>query len=153
MVQTDRDCYDSVIEQLEAVQPDEMRAPGMPAESLAKEGSMLYAWVQEDLDKFKAVNFDMSTIDNLIAFAGALRFTEAQWGNRRLMQEDALKEWNEIRPVAEELKDDALDAFEYAFDGHPDLEKAISEIRDGDSAGDLVVDCPQIVDLGRKNAE
>jgi len=145
------DYYRQLESQILAIPPDKVVSPTMPVETMAKEGEMLYSWVQDDKESFLKVNFDWSIVDSLAARIGAALYAESVWSNRRIQQKDAQKEFAELRIKAEDLKDEVLGAMEYAFHGNTDLSNTIVDIRKGDSSADTVLDLTRAADLGVQN--
>ncbi len=147
----DRQDFDVVREEIEAYPMDKLINSPVPADNLAKETEMVHSWMQADLEGFLQRNFTQQHIDRLPRLCGALRYLEAEWANRRLMQADALKEYHALAPVAEDLLDDCLAEMDLAFDGDDDLCDIVSSIREGNDQADFVLDFPRTVDLARKH--
>ena len=147
----DYDDFIALLEQINAISPENTIVPDRPVEVVTKEAEALCIWVHTDKPLFDAINFDWSLVESLPQSLGALRYAEAVWSNRRIAQKDAQKEFAELRVVAEDLKDNALAAMDLAFFDYPYLIKAIQQIREGSTNADLVMDMPTIYDLGMKN--
>jgi hypothetical protein len=148
---TDRDDFTALQENIGAITADAVSSPDMPVEVFVKEAEGLLNWVQDDKELFLKVNFDWSIVDALSNQIGALRYAEAVWNNCRLVQKDALKLFTEVKAEAEDLREEALTAMDFAFFGNDELIRALQQIREGSSNADLVMDMTAIHDLGSRN--
>jgi hypothetical protein len=143
--------FEAMRERIEALDAAKVREPDRPVETKAQQAEATALWARDDKPKFDAINFDWSLVTDMPVMAGALRWSEAVWANRRKLQEDALKQLHELVPVAEDLRDTVLAALDYAGDEDEGLQSRITEIRAGNSYADLVLDCPAVVDLARQH--
>jgi hypothetical protein len=147
----DRDDFIALQEQITAMPTGEVENADIPIEIVSKEAEALHLWVQDDKELFLKANFDWTIVESLPKWIGALRYSEVVWGNLRITQKDAQKEFAEKRVIAEIKKNEALVAMDFAFFGHHELEAAVVKIREGTSNADVVMDMPAVCDLGTKN--
>ncbi|MBD3315238.1 MAG: hypothetical protein GF344_05590 [Chitinivibrionales bacterium] len=143
--------FEAMRERIEALDPAQVREPDRPVETKAQQAEATALWAKDDKAKFDAVNFHWQLVTDIPVMAGALRWSEVVWANRRKLQEDAQKALHALVPVAEDLRDDVLEALDYVGDEDEGLQARIVEIRDGDSHADLVLDCQAVVDLARQH--
>src|SRR5512133_366126 len=139
-VVSNHDDYLALETEISSIPAETAYAPDIPVEVLAKEGEQLCDWVQLDKDAFDSVNFDWTVVTSLKQRIGAAIYAEATWSNKRLLQQDSLKLFNTMRLGAEKLRSDVLAALSFACFGMPDVEKTISDIRQGSSHADLILD-------------
>jgi hypothetical protein len=138
------DDYLALETEISNIPAESVCAPDIPVEVLAKEGEQVCDWVQLDKNAFDGVNFDWTVVTSLKQRIGAAIYAEATWSNKRLLQQDSLKTFNTMRLGAEKLRSDVLAALAFACFGMPDVEKTISDIRQGSSHADLILDLTRI---------
>jgi len=143
----EKDDYLELLPLIQALPDEETITPTMPVDTAKKEAELLQRWLQADLPKFKAAQFDMALIDGLQKRINALNFAEVNWCYSRKMRADAQVEWTNLRPELIKLRSDLFAALEYVFDEKTDLQAVLSDIREGTSNADLVMDFSKLNDL------
>lgn len=149
----DRDDFERFKDHISAVPDEKTNRPRIPVAALSQESEMLIDWVKDDEDKFKQTKFDWNLVKSLPARTGAARYAEAVWRNIRLRQEDAQKIWVKEREKGYEMREELLDAMDYAFDEDEDLLQRLAEIREGQSHADMISDVGALSVLGREKSE
>ena len=133
----------------QAMDDDEVKTPNMPIDRFVQKGENLYHWCQEDKEQLTGAGLDWAFAEDLPVRAGACREAESIWNKEKKTRKDAAKAWKEQYPMAEELKNDLLHAFRYAFRKHDDLLNLVSEIYDGTGAADTIQDLNDLSVLGK----
>ena len=149
----DKEDFQKLKTKILEISDEKTKRPRMPVAALSQEAEMVVDWVRDDEDKFKQARFDMNLIKSLPARTGAARYTEAIWRNMRLRQEDAQRIWETEREKGYDMREELLDAMDYAFDEDEDLLQRLSEIREGQSHADLISDVGTLSVLGREKSE
>lgn len=146
----DKEDFERLKDKILEIPDEKTKKLGIPVAALSQESEMLYNWAQEDEEKFMQTKFDWNIVKSLPARTGAARYSEAVWRNMRLRQEDAQKIWETEREKGYDMREELLDAMDYAFDDDEDLLQRLSEIREGESNADMVTDVGALAELARE---
>lgn len=148
----DKEDFERLKDKILALTDEKTKRPRMPVAALSQEAEMVVDWVRDDEDKFKQAKFDWNIVKSLPTRTGAARYTEAIWRNMRLRQEDAQRVWETEREKGYDMREELLDAMDYAFDEDEDLLQRLAEIREGHSHADLIGDVGTLSVLGREKS-
>lgn len=146
----DKEDFELLKPQIVEIPNKKAKKASIPVSAMSQESEMLYNWVQDDKEKFLKAKFDWGIVESLPSRAGAARYTEAIWRNKRLRQASAQKIWIKEREKGLDMRDELLDAMDFAFDDDEDLLQRLSEIREGESNADLVTDVGALAELARE---
>ena len=143
--------YQAKIAEIEAIPVDEMKSPNMPVAVYIQESEDLHKWCSDDQTQLTAAGLDWTIVDDLPLRAGALREAESLWFKERFSQEEAQKQWNELSPLAFDLRDQLVHDFHFAFRNDDALSARVSEIAEGGSNNDMIQDLNDLSVLGKDN--
>ena len=149
----DKEDFEKLKTQILAMPDEKTKRPRIPVEVEAQEAEQLTEWAQDDKDRFQKVNFNWNIVKSLPVRAGAARYAEALWRNLRLRQEDAQRIWETERVKGYDMREELIDAMEYAFDEDDDLIQRLQEIQEGESHADMIQDLTALSALGREKKE
>lgn len=136
---------------IEAIQPADTLIPNMPVEVFLQEASDLQEWSRQDQEKLIAVGVDKANFDTLEVRIGALRYAQSVWNKDQYTKEEAQQEWDELSPLAYDLKNEIEHAFRFAFRKRQDLLNKVQGVEEGSGNADLVQDLSDLSALGMAN--
>lgn len=148
--QSDFNTYKTTIE---AVDPKDVKHPGMPIGIYLQEAEDLFAWSSEDKAILEQHGLDPSIIDQLPGLTGAARYAQSLWNSSRFSQEDAQKQFALLAPEAYDLKTRIIHALLFAYRKNPDLKGRVQDIADGTGDADMIQDLSDLSVHGKNNPE
>ncbi|WP_378184160.1 hypothetical protein [Aquimarina sp. SS2-1] len=144
--------YDAKVAVLEAITPETVKAPTIPADVYFQEAEDLFVWMQQDQEALVAKGLDWDTYAaDLPIRTGASRHAQSVWMSERYTQEEAAKEWNQVSPGAYALRNDLLADFRFAYRKREDLLSRVRAIADGSGDADMIQDLSDLSVLGKAN--
>lgn len=145
--------YAAKIDIISAIANKDMKFPSMPVDVYVQEAEDLFSVVADNKEKFEAIGFDVSSIDDLSVRIGACREAESLWQALFNTNEEAQKLWLDESPGAYFMRDDLLDVMRYAFRKDVSLLSNVKNIAKGRGHADMIQDLNDIAALGRDNKE
>ena len=143
--------YDSVIAELSAITPEDVKNPSIPVSVYIQEAEDLKVWAEEDKAVLIKHGLDWKFVQAIPIRAGALREAQSLWNKVFRSQEEAEKEWLEKAPGAFELRDSLLSAFRYAFRKDEALLAKVALVAEGATREDMIQDLNDLAVLGKDN--
>ena len=143
--------YEAKIDVIKSIQDKDAKSPNMPVDVYVQGAEDILSVVNDHKDKFKAISFDMSLINDLSVRCGACREAESRWHALFNTKEDAQRIWLEESPKAYFMRDDLLDVLRYAFRKNKRLLNRARNIAKGKGHSDMIQDLNDIAALGRDN--
>ncbi|MBK6267336.1 hypothetical protein JKA74_20000 [Marivirga sp. S37H4] len=135
--------FESLQGSIEALLPADTKIPNMPVDVFVQEASDLQEWSRQDREQLIAVGVGEVYFDTLEARIGALRYAQSVWNKDQYTKEEAQQEWDELSPLAYDLKNEIEHAFRFAFRKRQDLLNKVQGVEEGSGHADLVQDLPE----------
>lgn len=95
---------------------------------------------RRDIERLRGSNYDVSKINTIGLYIGALREQSALYNNVVFDLPETQREFVKAREEAEEVRYEMLCAMDYAFANDENLCAKVSRIREGNSNADLIQD-------------
>lgn len=143
--------YEAKIDVIMSIADKDAKSPSMPVDVFVQESEDLFSVVEDNKEKFKAINFNIALIKDLPMRCGACREAESRWQALFNTKEEAQRLWLEESPKAYFMRDDLLDVLRYAFRGDKHLLSRVHNIAKGRGHADMIQDLNDIAALGRDN--
>ena len=144
--------YDSVIAELSAIAPEEVKKPSIPVSVYIQEAEDQKVWAEDDKAVLINHGLDWKFVEVIPIRAGALREAESHWKKVSRSQDEAEDIWLEKAPGAFELRDSLLSAFRYAFRKDGALLAKVALIANGNTREDMIQDLNDLAVIGQDNS-
>lgn len=138
-------------EAIEALTTEETESPNMPVAIAVQEAEDLYAWAQDDKVVLEKAGLDLTLLEDLPIYAGALRYVQSQWQKDANVNDEVQKEWKAKAPQAEDLHDVIVHEMLHAYYNYPDLLAKVQQIAEGGGNADMIQDLSDLAILGKEN--
>ncbi len=106
----------------------------------------------EDKEALAGKGLDWTKVESLKTLTGATREAQSLWMSDRFSKEGAQESWDEKEGPAQELLEECLHDFYYAFRGDEHLIGRVQQIEEGSDQADFVQDLNDSAVLGRENS-
>jgi hypothetical protein len=138
---------------ISTIEDSQIRTPHhIPVGIYIQEADTLYHWVQADKEALIAVGLSWGLVEDLPLRCRTLIEAEAQWQTRRKTRTKSSREWDNLSPIAHELRNELLIGFRFAFRKHPDLVTKIKGISKGENQTKMIQDLNDLSVLGKANS-
>jgi hypothetical protein len=138
---------------ISTIEESQIKTPHhIPVDVYIQEADTLYHWVQADKEALTAVGLSWGLVEDLPIRTGTLIEAEAQWQTRRKTRTKSSREWDNLSPLAHELRNELLIGFRFAFRKHTDLVTKIKGISKGEKQTKLIQDLNDLSVLGKANS-
>jgi hypothetical protein len=143
--------FDAWKDEIENLSPESVKLPNLPIDEFAPGAEALAVEANKDREALATAGLDMALIDDLATLSGALRHCQAQWMSEYRAREEAQKEWQRQLPRGNEVRNELLHHFSFAYRSDGNLRKQLMRIREGRKHADMVQDLVELAFLGEKN--
>jgi hypothetical protein len=145
--------YQEKIGAIMAIPKDQVLSPSIPMDTYHQEAEYFVHTAEEDKDQLIPAGFPLELIEDTHKRIGASRIAHSRWRNEVKEWEKAEMEWKEKSSEAFAFRDKLVRDFDFAYRKRQDLQRIISEIRDGYGNDDMIEDVHRLGLLGKQHPE
>ncbi|MFA8299725.1 MAG: hypothetical protein ACEPOV_06165 [Hyphomicrobiales bacterium] len=142
---------ENVLPELMAIPADQIKRPNMPTEKAVQEAETQHTVAKRYEKQLLDVGLTTETIDELKTRAGILSQAEAEWRINNNAHQDAVKNWDDAKDRAIELRKKLNRSFRHAYESEDRIMGRIREFCKGTGDENLIQDLSEFGRLGKAN--
>ncbi len=136
---------------IKAITNEEKLSPSLPINVYLQEAEDTFHWTLEDLPLLSAIGMTEEKRLDLNVRTGACREAQSLWTKDHRSTKDTEKQWQELSPIAYDLRNELIHKFRFAFRSSPQLLGRVSAIAEGTGHSDMIQDLNDLAVLGAEN--
>jgi len=145
--------YNAFLPKAESIQEGNILKPGIPIEEFVYESEDLYRWCIMDKEALISAGIPETHFEDLNTAAGALRHAESNWNMDADAKRDAEQRWRDEEPAAEDLLNQLVHTFLYAYHGNASIINKVRDIAGAQSDADMIQGLNDLFVIGLNNPE